>query len=83
MTARDHYLIEEIRAALATDERAAELGITVDIVDGDVYLRGVVATQERKDAVEQVASECCPGMRVHNETEVEEIGQPTAMEQLS
>ncbi len=83
MTTPPPYLVEDIKSALATDERVGELGIVVEIVGDEVFLRGSVATEARRAAITEVAEECCPELRVHNETEVENLQEPGAMENLS
>jgi len=68
----DVYLAKEIEGAIADDGRTAELGITVDVRAGRVFLRGKVSTTQRKDAVGDVASEHAPTHEIVNEIHVED-----------
>jgi osmotically-inducible protein OsmY len=80
----DMYLAKEIEGAIADDERTAELGVTVDVRAGRVFLRGNVATVERRDAVSGVAREHAPNHEVVNEVRVEDPAagaSPTAAEE--
>ena len=77
------YLIEEVKTALARDPEVAELGVEVELVGNDVYLRGTVATEQRREAAGRIAIDRCPGRKVHNEIEVEELRDPGAVENLT
>lgn len=68
----DVYLARQIEGAIADDERTAELGVTVDVRAGKVFLRGKVSTTHRRDAVGGVARERAPGHEVVNEIQVED-----------
>lgn len=76
----DVYLAKEIEGAIADDERTAELGVTVDVRAGRVFLRGKVSTAQRRDAAGTVAHERAPGHEVVNEIQVEDPaeGAPSA-----
>jgi osmotically-inducible protein OsmY len=76
------YLIQHIREALAADPNVGELGISVEIVDKTVYLRGVVATEQRRAAIDEVVSKLLPEWTVYNETEIEELSPPAAAENI-
>lgn len=62
----DAYVVEHIREALAHDPRVAELGITVSVSGGTVFLTGDVATPERKEAVAEVVRPLVRGRLLHN-----------------
>jgi osmotically-inducible protein OsmY len=68
----DVYLAKEIEGAIADDERTAELGVTVDVRAGRVFLRGKVSTTLRRDAVSSVTREHAPHHEVVNEIQVED-----------
>lgn len=71
MTADDiGYRAARLQEALATDERVAELGLEVAVRDDDAYISGNVSTQERRDAVSEIAREQLPGLRIHNQITV-------------
>jgi osmotically-inducible protein OsmY len=79
MSDQDAYTAAHVHEALATDGRVGELGITVDVSDGMVTLQGIVPTEERRDAIEQVVVEMLPGYEVRNRINVEEVrpaGEP-------
>jgi osmotically-inducible protein OsmY len=50
------YLTERIREVLAHDPRVAELGIAVSVAGDQVLVTGNVATDERRQAVEEVVT---------------------------
>ena len=77
------YLVAHIQDALATDERTGELELDVRIAGGRVFLAGVVATTERRDAVEQVVHEVAPDLDVVNQLSVTEGQQPGPSEPVS
>jgi osmotically-inducible protein OsmY len=77
--APDVYTAAHVGEALAQDPRVGELGIGVDIADHIVTLQGVVPTEERRDAIEQVVRELLPGHEIRNRIAVEELreaGEP-------
>lgn len=79
----DHYLVEQIRQALARDERVSELGLDVAVNDGVTTVTGTVSTSKRRDAVEQVVAELVPGYQVRNETRVAVGAETEEVEELS
>lgn len=78
-----HYLIGRIREALSEDPRVNEINIQVTVTGSKIFLHGSVPTQERKDAITQVASEIVPSYQIFNETAVESYEGTTEVEQLS
>lgn len=64
------YAAAHLREALARDPRVNEPELQVTIVSGRVRVTGVVPTEERRAAVEEVARECCSGMEIENRTAV-------------
>jgi osmotically-inducible protein OsmY len=80
---QDEYLTGHLHQRLAEDPRVSEQGIVVRVAGGEIYLAGVVATRERREAISVVARECCGGHRVHNEVAVCAFPEPTAQESLS
>lgn len=78
-----HYVAERIKRKLVEDDRCGELGIRVDVHGPDVYLRGRVDSEQRRALVAQIATEDHPALRVHNEIDVVEVGDPGAEERLS
>lgn len=77
MNAASTDLVDRIRRALAEDERVAELSVEVEVVEDDVYLRGVVSTEERVDAIGEIAQRIAPGLSVHNDVAIERLHAPT------
>ena len=80
---KDAYLAEHVREALATDERVNEPELEVQVVGGRVFVTGVVPTDERRSAVGDVVTECCPGMEVENHTTVARYGDPGVTERVT
>lgn len=72
----DVYVVEALRSALARDPRVHELGLTVRLVAGKVFLAGVVACAERRDCIAAVARELLPDLDIHNELSVEPMSPP-------
>lgn len=66
----DEYVVQHLREAFAQDPRVSELGLGVVVRNGVLHVTGTVSTEERRAAVEQVASELAPGWRLANETVV-------------
>ena len=54
------HLVGQIREALATDPRTNLLDVTIKVAGGRAFLIGEVASQARKEAARQVASEIIP-----------------------
>jgi osmotically-inducible protein OsmY len=70
----DVYLAKAIEEAIGGDERTAELGVHVDVRGGRVFLHGMVATQQRKDAISSVAAEHAPNHELVNDVSVNDPG---------
>lgn len=64
------YLVGRIHEAIAHDPRIGELEVDVRVIGEEVYVDGVVATQERKDAITEVVTDLLPGWEVHNRMRV-------------
>lgn len=64
------YLVGRIQEAIAHDPRIGELEVDVRLVGEAVYLDGVVATEERKEAITELVARLLPGCRVHNRMRV-------------
>ncbi|HEV3472740.1 MAG TPA: BON domain-containing protein [Actinomycetota bacterium] len=69
----DEYVLERIRAALATDDRLGQLDIQVSVTSNQVLLDGVVATEERKTAAAEVAGRIAGDRDVFNGLQVEHL----------
>lgn len=75
----DVYTSAHVQEALARDGRVGELGIAVEVSDGMVVVQGVVPTEERRAAIEEVIGELLPGHEIRNRIVVEPIrgaGEP-------
>jgi hypothetical protein len=70
------YSAENLREALARDERVSELGIQVTISGDRAFLRGKVSNAERRDAVGDVARKFLPECTIVNEVTVIELEDP-------
>jgi osmotically-inducible protein OsmY len=76
------YAATRLQQALAEDERTNELGIKVTIRPGHVFLRGDVATPERREWLTEVATELEPDLQIHNDVRVVDVDEPTEEETL-
>ena len=77
------YLSGHIHQTLAEDPRVSEQGISVTVTPGNVFLTGVVSTEERRKAISMVAAELAPDLRIHNQVSVAVFREPTEEEALS
>jgi hypothetical protein len=64
------YVAAHVQEALARDPRVNEPELEVQVAGGRVFVTGVVPTDERRRAVEDVVHECCPDLPVENKTTV-------------
>jgi predicted nucleotidyltransferase len=62
----DDYLVAQVQAQLARDQRTAELEIDVRLEDGTVVLAGTVATPERKAALQEIVADVLPVSPIEN-----------------
>ena len=76
------YRAQHLKDALVADARVGELGLEVSEVAGTMYVRGVVATEDQRAAVDEVAREVLPEVRCVNETTVKQIGEPKDEESI-
>ncbi|MGH9104693.1 MAG: BON domain-containing protein [Acidimicrobiales bacterium] len=76
------YISAHLRDALAQDPRTGELGLEVVVDGGEVFVRGQVTTDQRRQAVVEVVEELVPGFQVHSEVRVVDHGGAPASEVL-
>jgi len=76
------YLVAHLQQALAADERVHALDVRVKVVGEKVLLTGAVETPERRDAILDVARECCGDVEVMNEVSVIGYGGDPGEEHL-
>ncbi|MGH2785227.1 MAG: BON domain-containing protein [Actinomycetota bacterium] len=79
----DAYTAAHVQEALARDGRVGELGIAVDISDHLVTVQGIVPTEERRAAIEQVVGELLPDHEIRNRIVVEPIRDAGEAEVIS
>ena len=80
------YGEEALRQILATDTRVLEPELHVEIVGDTVVVTGVVPTEERRRAIDQVLAEhtgTLGAMGVDNRTEVASFPPPSTQERIS
>lgn len=68
------YLAEHVRQAVATDPRTTVQGLQVRVTDSELFLAGDVGSEQRRQAVAEVAAEVAPGRRIHNDVVVVDLG---------
>jgi predicted nucleotidyltransferase len=76
------YGVAHLREALAEDSRTNELDIQIEHCNGVLLLRGEVAMDDRRKAVEQIAGELFPDCRIENQIRVQVISQPREAEEI-
>lgn len=75
----DDYVAAHVQEALARDPRVNEPELEVQVVNGRVFVTGVVPTNERRGAIEAVVHDVSPELDVENQTTVArypEAGEP-------
>lgn len=77
----DEYRVGHLEQELA--ERLSELGLHVVVVAEQLYVRGVVNTEERRAEIGVMLAALCPDLKVHNEVVVCGLGEPTEAEALT
>jgi osmotically-inducible protein OsmY len=77
------YLAGHIHETLAEDPRVSEQGISVSVTPGNIFLTGIVSTDERREAISVVARELAPDHRIHNQVTVGTFPEPTGQEVLT
>ena len=68
--AGEHYLVQHVREALAHDPRVGELELGVDVRGTELFVTGEVLTEDRRDAIAEVAREVAPDLELHNQVRV-------------
>ena len=76
------YLAQRLRDAVAADARTGELGLDVAVAGERLIVRGIVGSEERRRAIDDVAREILPDVEVVNETDVKEVHEPGAEESI-
>ncbi|WP_198942852.1 BON domain-containing protein [Actinophytocola xanthii] len=76
------YRVAHVRRALAEDPRTAEMGVRVNVRGEHLHLSGEVATEQRRDELEQVIVELLPDVEVHNDVRVADTREPARLEEL-
>jgi len=76
--AAEVYREQHVREALARDPRVNELGISVRLASGKLFLAGAVASDERRRAAAAVVAELCPDLEIHNGLRVPPLAPPDA-----
>ncbi|MFC4060634.1 BON domain-containing protein [Planomonospora corallina] len=76
------YVAARVQQALAEDERTTELGIRVDVRGEQLFLRGQVTSEERRELIADVAGEVVPGLAIRNELTVADVREPEGEEKL-
>ncbi|WP_230202789.1 nucleotidyltransferase family protein [Parafrankia discariae] len=77
------YLAGDLHERLAEDPRVAELGLDVAVGPEGITVRGEVATEGRRRAVDAVLADAVPGRPVRNDVVVSKRDSPSTMESVS
>ena len=77
------YVVARVRDALAHDDRVAALDIQVRIVGTDLFLTGIVSSDPRRIAAEDVVRGEVPDLTIHNQLDVLPVDAPTGREEIS
>ncbi|WP_018639133.1 hypothetical protein [Parafrankia elaeagni] len=77
------YLAGELRERLAEDPRVAELGLEVAVASDAVIVRGEVAMETRRTAVDIVLAEIVPDRPIRNQVTVSQQESPPTVESVS
>ncbi len=78
----DEYVCEQVRQALAHDDRVGELNIQVTLAAGRVFVTGSVATEDRRAAITVIVAEMLPDHEVHNDVVVPPMFETGEVEHL-
>jgi len=81
--ADDPYLAVHVRERLVADERIGEQDLQTEMVAGTVVITGEVTTEERRQAVSQVAAETLGATPHRNLVSVAHNDGPVETERLS
>jgi hypothetical protein len=79
----DPYVAVHLRERLVADERVGEQDLHTEVVDGTIVITGEVATEARRMAVSQVATETLGGAAHRNLVTVAHNDGPVETERLS
>ncbi|HKA82578.1 MAG TPA: BON domain-containing protein [Acidimicrobiales bacterium] len=83
MAEPSEYLVHHIQDALATDPRARELGVDVQVAGDRVVLTGTAATPAQRAAIAEVVDELTGGYEVVNEMAVLSADEDGPVEELT
>lgn len=83
MAEPQEYLVHHIQDALATDPRARELGIDVQVAGERVVLTGTAATPAQRAAIAEVVEELAGGYEVVNEMVVLSADEDGTVEEIT
>jgi osmotically-inducible protein OsmY len=82
MAEPQEYLVHHIQDALATDPRARELGVDVQVAGDRVVLTGTAATPAQRAAIADVVEELAGGYEVVNEMAVLSADEDGTVEEI-
>ncbi len=77
------YLVGRVRERLAQDPRVNDLNVNVTVTGEKVFLSGIVATKERREAISQVMADAFPDLVCVNEIKVGLYPETHEVEQLN
>jgi osmotically-inducible protein OsmY len=83
MAEPQEYLVQHIQDALATDPRARELGVDVQVAGDRVVLTGTAATPAQRASIAEVVAELADGYEVVNEMTVLSAAEDETIEELT
>jgi Flp pilus assembly secretin CpaC len=77
------YLLNHIQDALATDPRARELGVDVQVASDRVVLTGTAATPAQRASIAEVVAELADGYEIVNEMTVLSAAEDGTIEEIT
>ncbi|MBI3557980.1 MAG: nucleotidyltransferase [Deltaproteobacteria bacterium] len=78
----EQYLAAQIKDALVRDSRTGDQDVRVRVEGNRVLLRGEVASQEHRKAIEEVVRDQAPSYQIENQINVSVLTEPESAEEV-
>lgn len=73
---------QRVEQAVANDARTNELGVRIECIDRHVFVRGEVASEQRRAAVLTIVREQLPAAEIVDHLRVSDATQPPARTEI-